>query len=137
LVIGPDGKFYQTAGHHSFVTLENSKFGASNPTVYVEVIGNHTGYSPAAFATALAQATQLYPFDNGVQKPVTQVGDNLLSPAPTSLAGLTNDPYRGLEHSVLKNKAAGMTRRPGTPTSCGPICTAARPVRRAAVGYRA
>ena len=58
-MIGPDGKFYQTAGHHSFVTLENSKFGASNPTVYVEVIGNHTGYSPAAFATALAQATQL------------------------------------------------------------------------------
>jgi hypothetical protein len=115
VVIGPDGKLYQTDGHHSFVALENSKFGASNPTVYVEVIGNYTGYSPAAFATALAQATQLYPFDNGVQKPVTQVGGNLLSPAPTSLAGLTNDPYRGLEYSVLKNKGAGGVGHDKTP----------------------
>ena len=28
------------------------------------------------------------------------------APIPTSLTGLTNDPYRGLEYSILKNKSS-------------------------------
>ncbi len=103
VVIGPNGQLYQTDGHHSFVALENSVWGASNPTAYVEVIANYSNLTPTQFAQALAQNTQLYPFNDGVQEPVTQVGSNLLSPIPTSLAGLTQDAYRGLEYSVLKN----------------------------------
>ncbi len=115
VVIGPNGQLYQTDGHHTFVGLEQSIYGASNPTVYVQVIANYSNLTPAQFANAMAQATQLYPFDNGVQKPVTQVGSNLISPIPTSLAGLTNDPYRGLEYSVLKNKEAGGVGHDKTP----------------------
>jgi autotransporter-associated beta strand protein len=116
VVIGPNGQLYQTDGHHSFVALLDSVWGAANPTVYVDVIGNYSGDTPSQFATALAGASQLYPFDNAVQKPVSQSGGNLLSPIPTSLAGLTNDPYRGLEYSVLKNKlAAGGVGHDKTP----------------------
>ena len=103
VVIGPNGQLYQTDGHHSFVALEDSVWGSSNPTVYVQVIANYSNLTPAQFAQALAQNTQLYPFNDGVLEPVTQAGANLLSPIPTSLAGLTQDAYRGLEYSVLKN----------------------------------
>src|SRR5580658_2891647 len=103
VVIGPNGLLYQTDGHHTFVALENSVYGQSNPNVYVQVIANYSSLTQAQFVTALAQATQLYPFNDGVQLPVTQVGSNLLSPIPTSLSGLTQDAYRGLEYSVLKN----------------------------------
>jgi fibronectin-binding autotransporter adhesin len=107
VVIGPNGMLYQTDGHHTFVALENSVYGASNPNVFVQVIANYSSLTQAQFVSAMAQNTQLYPFANGVQQPVTQVGANLLSPIPASLAGLTNDPYRGLEYSVLKNTGSG------------------------------
>ena len=108
VVIGPNGQLYQTDGHHTFVALEDSTWGLSNatnpnPTVYVQVIANYSNLTPAQFAQVLAQNTQLYPFNDGMQEPVTQSGSNLLSPIPTSLAGLTQDAYRGLEYSVLKN----------------------------------
>jgi autotransporter-associated beta strand protein len=103
VVVGPNGQLYQTDGHHAFVALEDSVWGTSNPTVYVQVIANYSNLTPAQFARALAQNTQLYPFNDGVQEQVTQNGSNLLSPIPTSLAGLTQDAYRGLEYSVLKN----------------------------------
>jgi fibronectin-binding autotransporter adhesin len=107
VVIGPNGQLYQTDGHHSFDALVQSVFGASNPTVEVQVIANYSSLTPAQFIQAMSQNTQFYPFDNGVQKPVTQVGGNLLSPLPTNLAGLTQDAYRGLEYQVLKNNGAG------------------------------
>ncbi len=115
VVIGPGGTLYQTDGHHSFVALLDSKFGASDPTVYVDVIGNYSADTPTQFASALAAATQLYPFDNGVQKTVVPTAANPLSPLPASLGGLTNDAYRGLEYSVLKNKGSAGVGHDKTP----------------------
>ena len=43
----------------------------------------------------------LLPLNDGVPLPVnTATG----APFSTSLTGLTSDPYRGLEYSILKNK---------------------------------
>ena len=91
VVIGPNGQLYQTDGHHSFVALEDSIWGLSNPsnpnpTVYVQVIANYSNLTPAQFVAAMAQTTQLYPFNDGVQQPSRRAGANLLSPI-TDFAG--------------------------------------------------
>ena len=45
----------------------------------------------------------LLPLNDGVPQTVnTATG----APIPTSLTGLTSDPYRGLEYSILKNKSS-------------------------------
>jgi fibronectin-binding autotransporter adhesin len=43
------------------------------------------------------------PLNDGVPQ---TLNTNTGSPIPTSLTGLTDDPYRGLEHSILKNKSS-------------------------------
>ncbi len=112
VVIGPGGQLYQTNGHHTFLSLEDSKFGASNPTVFVNVVANFSNDTPAQFLADLQKNGLIYPVNNGVLQTVTPgagtpPGTVSLSPLPSTLAGLTNDPDRGLEFSVLKNKFPG------------------------------
>ena len=55
----------------------------------------------------------LLPLNNGVPQVVnTATG----APIPTSLTGLTNDPYRGLEYSILKNKSSKLFKTTGNIT---------------------
>ena len=102
VIIGPGGKLYLTDGHHTFTALDDSIYGASNPTVYVNVIANYSTLTTAQFYATLQSRNFLLPLDNGVPETVSATG----APLPTSLTGLTNDLYRGLEYSILKNKNA-------------------------------
>jgi fibronectin-binding autotransporter adhesin len=106
VVIGPGGQLYQINGHHSFTSLQQSVYGASDPTVYVNVVANYSSLSPGAFLAALQAAAQVYPLNNGVLETLTPTTGNPLSPIPTALSGLTNDPYRGVEFQALKNKGS-------------------------------
>jgi hypothetical protein len=108
VVVGPGGQLYQINGHHSFLALQNSIWGgANNPTVYVNVVANYSGDSPTQFVQDLENAAQIYLLDNGVVKSVVPLAGQPLARTPNSLQGLTNDPYRGLEFKVLKNKLPG------------------------------
>ena len=101
VVIGPGGTLYLTDGHHTFTALEDSSYGASDPTVYVNVIANYSNDTPTQFWTQMQASDLLLPLNNGVAQTVnTGTG----SPIPTTLQGLTQDVYRGLEYSILKNK---------------------------------
>ncbi|WP_206244088.1 autotransporter-associated beta strand repeat-containing protein [Novosphingobium terrae] len=102
VVIGPGGQLYLTDGHHTFTALENSIYGASNPTVYVNVIANYSNLTTAQFYAAMQAANLLLPLNNGTPETVDATG----APLPTALTALTNDPYRGLEYSILKNKSS-------------------------------
>ncbi len=53
VVIGPGGKLYLTDGHHTFTALLDSVYGASNPTVYVNVIANYSNLTTAQFYATL------------------------------------------------------------------------------------
>jgi fibronectin-binding autotransporter adhesin len=106
VVIGPGGQLYQINGHHSFDSLQQSIYGASNPTVYVNIVANYSSDTPATFLAALQAAAQVYPLNNGVLQTLTPTAGNPLSPIPTTLSGLTNDPYRGVEFQALKNKGS-------------------------------
>ena len=53
VVIGPDGKLYLLNGHHTYTSLIESNFGASNPTVYVNVVGNFSSMTTSEFWTAM------------------------------------------------------------------------------------
>jgi outer membrane autotransporter protein len=101
VVIGPGGILYLTDGHHTFTALEDSSYGASDPTVYVNVIANYSNLTIAQFWAQMQTSNLLLPLNDGVAEPVnTATG----SPIPTALTGLTSDVYRGLEYSILKNK---------------------------------
>ncbi|HEY1932228.1 MAG TPA: ParB-like protein [Acetobacteraceae bacterium] len=104
VVIGPGGQLYQINGHHSFTSLQDSIYGASDPTVYVNVAANYANDTPAQFLAALQANAQVYPLNDGMLESLAPVSGNPLSPIPTSLSGLTNDPYRGVEFQALKNK---------------------------------
>jgi autotransporter-associated beta strand protein len=101
VVIGPGGQLYLTDGHHTFTSLLNSNYGASNPTVYVNVIANFSNLTTDQFFAQMQALNFLLPIDNGIPKSVNLATG---APIPTSMQGLTNDPYRGLEYSNLKNK---------------------------------
>lgn len=103
VVIGPGGKLYLTDGHHTFTALEESIYGASNPTVYVNVIANYSNLTTAQFFAMMQQKNFLLPLADGVAE---TVNDATGSPIPASLTGLTNDPYRALEYGILKNKSS-------------------------------
>jgi autotransporter-associated beta strand protein len=103
VVIGPDGKLYLLDGHHTFTALAESVWGASNPTVYVDVVANYSGMSETQFFQTLQSNNLLLPLNDGVPQ---TVNDATGAPIPTSLLDLTNDPYRGLEYSILKNKSS-------------------------------
>ncbi len=101
VVIGPGGQLFLTDGHHTFTALENSIYGPSNPNVFVNVIANFSNLTTAQFFAQMQAMNFLLPLNDGVPLPVnTATG----APFSTSLTGLTSDPYRGLEYSILKNK---------------------------------
>jgi autotransporter-associated beta strand protein len=103
VVIGPGGVLYLTDGHHTFTSLLNSIYGPSNPSVYVDVIANYSNLTTAQFWTQMQASNFLLPINNGVPQTVDPTTG---APIPTSLQGLTNDPYRGLEYGILKQKDA-------------------------------
>ncbi len=103
VVIGPGGKLYLTNGHHTFTSLQQSIYGASNPLVYVNVIANYSNLTEAEFWAKMQASNFLLPLDNGIVQPVDPLTG---SPIPAALSGMTNDPYRGLEYSILKNKSS-------------------------------
>ena len=103
VVIGPGGVLYLTDGHHTFTALSNSIWGASNPTVYVNVIANYSNLSTAQFYAQMQSVNLLLPLNDGVPQPVNGATG---SPIPTSLTSMASDVYRGLEYSILKNKSS-------------------------------
>jgi autotransporter-associated beta strand protein len=105
VVIGPDGQIYLLDGHHTFTALADSVWGASNPTVYVDVVANYSSDTPSQFLHDMQSNNFLLPLDNGVAQTVTAFPG---APFPSSLTGLTNNPYRGLEYAILKNKSSAL-----------------------------
>ena len=104
VVIGPNGQLYITDGHHTFTALLDSAWGASNPTVDVNVIANYSGDTFAQFYAALAANDLEYPVNDGVVVTPSAAAFSANGAFGTSLTGLTSDVYRGLEYSILKNK---------------------------------
>jgi len=103
VVIGPGGVLYLLDGHHTLTALANSVWGASNPTVYVNVVANYSSMTTSQFWSALEAGNLVLPLNNGVPETLnTATG----APIPTSLTSLISDPYRGLEYSILKNKSS-------------------------------
>lgn len=103
VVIGPNGQLYLTDGHHTFRALLDSAYGSSNPSVYVNVIANFSSDTPAQFWAQMEADNLLFPVNDGVFTPVNL---STGSPVPSSILGMTSDPYRGLEYSILKNKSS-------------------------------
>ena len=103
VVIGPGGQLFVTDGHHTFTALENSVYGASNPTVFVNVVANYSNLTTAQFFAALQSQNLLLPLNDGVAVPVNSATG---APIPANLTSLTSDPYRGLEYSILKQKSS-------------------------------
>jgi len=103
VVIGPGGQLFLTDGHHTFTALQDSIYGPSNPTVFVNVIANFSNLTTAQFFQMMQQQNLLLPLNDGVPQTVNFATG---APIPTSLTGLTSDPYRGLEFSILKNKSS-------------------------------
>jgi fibronectin-binding autotransporter adhesin len=102
VVIGPGGILVLENGHHTFTSLEDSAYGASDPDVYINVVANFSNMSVAQFWATMQADDLLLPLNDGVPEVVSATG----APIPTSLQGLTNDNYRGLEESILKNKSS-------------------------------
>jgi autotransporter-associated beta strand protein len=100
VVIGPGGVLYLTDGHHTFTALQDSIYGG-NPNVFVNVIANYSNLTTSQFLQTMQAQNLLLPLNDGVPLPVNPATG---APIPTSLLALTNDPYRGLEYSLLKNK---------------------------------
>ncbi len=103
VVIGPNGQLYLLDGHHTFTALEDSIYGASDPDVFVDVVANYSNLTEAQFFATMQSNNLLLPLNDGVPQ---TVNDATGSPIPTLLTELTNDPYRGLEYSILKNKSS-------------------------------
>ena len=105
VVIGPGGQLYLLDGHHTFTALENSVYGASNPTVYVNVVANYSSLTTAQFWTQMEAMNTVLALNEGVPQAIDPATG---LPLPTALTGLSNDPYRGLEYSILKNKSSAL-----------------------------
>ena len=103
VVIGPDGALYLLDGHHTLTAVSNSVWGASNPTVYVNVVANYSNLTESQFWNTLAANNLVLPLNNGVAQTIDPTTG---APIPTSLTSLISDPYRGLEYSILKNKSS-------------------------------
>ena len=73
------------------------------PTVYVNVIANYSNLTTAQFFAMMQSQNLLLPLNDGAPQAVNPATG---APIPTSLTGLTADPYRGLEYSILKNKSS-------------------------------
>jgi fibronectin-binding autotransporter adhesin len=103
VVIGPGGQLFLTDGHHTFTALQNSIYGPSNPNVFVNVIANFSSLTTAQFFAQMQALNFLLPINDGVSQPINL---STGAPIPSTLTGLTSDPYRGLEFSILKNKSS-------------------------------
>jgi autotransporter-associated beta strand protein len=103
VVIGPGGQLYLLDGHHTFTALIDSVWGSQNPNVYVNVVANYSNLSTSQFFATMQANSYLLPLNNGVAE---TVNDATGSPIPTSLTALTNNVYRGLEYSILKNQSS-------------------------------
>ncbi|HEX4408439.1 MAG TPA: autotransporter domain-containing protein [Xanthobacteraceae bacterium] len=103
VVIGPGGVLYLENGHHTFTSLSKSGFGASDPTVYIDVIANFSNLTTPQFWAAMEADNLVLPLNNGVAEAIDPTTG---APIPTSFSGLTNDPYRSLEFLILKNKSS-------------------------------
>jgi autotransporter-associated beta strand protein len=101
VVIGPGGALYLLDGHHTLTAVANSMWGASNPTVYVNVVANYSNLTTSQFWTMMQANNLVLPLNNGVSETIDPATG---APIPTSLTALISDPYRGLEYSILKNK---------------------------------
>jgi autotransporter-associated beta strand protein len=112
VVIGPGGVLYLTDGHHTFTALQNSVDGG-NTTVFVNVIANYSNLTTSQFFQKMQSQNFLLPLNNGVAQ---TVDPSTGAPIQSSLQGLTNDPYRGLEYSILKNKSSKLFTTAGNIT---------------------
>ncbi|MGD0563653.1 MAG: ParB-like protein, partial [Roseiarcus sp.] len=101
VVIGPGGQLYLLDGHHTFTALIDSSWGASDPTVYVNVIANYSSDSETQFIAQMEANNWLLPLNDGVPQTVNSTTG---APIPATLTGLTSNVYRGLEYSILKQK---------------------------------
>jgi hypothetical protein len=108
VVIGPGGQLYLTDGHHTFTALLDSIYGASNPTVYVNVIANYSNLTTTQFFAMMQTQNLLLPLNDGVPETVNPATG---APLPTSLTGLTADPYRGLEYSIRLERGRDLDER--------------------------
>jgi autotransporter-associated beta strand protein len=113
VVIGPGGQLYLTDGHHTFTALQDSIYGPSNPNVFVNVIANYSNLTTAQFFAQMQALNYLLPLNDGVPQTVNLATG---APIPTSLTGLTSDPYRGLEYGILKNKSSALFTTPSNIT---------------------
>lgn len=98
VVIGPGGTLYVTDGQHTFTALSDSIWGATDPTVYVNVVANYSNLTEAEFLATMQAQGLLLPLNDDVPETATSL--------PTSLTTLSDDVYRGLEYSILKNKSS-------------------------------
>ena len=57
-------------GHHTFTALLDSIYGASNPTVYVDVIANYSNLTTAQFFATMQAQNLLLPLNDGVAETV-------------------------------------------------------------------
>ena len=103
VVIGPGGKLFLLNGHHTFTSLSESVWGATNPTVYVNVVANFSNLTTSQFWQAMANANLVLPLNDGATMSIDPLTGN---PIPSNLLALSNDAYRGLEYSILKNKSS-------------------------------
>jgi autotransporter-associated beta strand protein len=113
VVIGPGGQLYLTDGHHTFTALQDSIYGPSNPNVFVNVIANFSSLTTAQFFAQMQALNFLLPINDGVSQPINL---STGAPIPSALTGLTSDPYRGLEFSILKNKSSKLFTTAGNIT---------------------
>jgi fibronectin-binding autotransporter adhesin len=121
VVIGPGGQLYLTDGHHSFTALQDSIYGPSNPNVFVNVIANFSNLTTAQFFAQMQALNFLLPINDGVSQPINL---STGAPIPSALTGLTSDPYRGLEYSILKNKSSVLFPGAGNITGVAGASTA-------------
>ncbi len=120
VVIGPGGQLFLTDGHHTLTALQDSIFGPSNPTVFVNVIANFSNLTTAQFFQVLQQQNLLFPINDGVPQTINFATG---APLPSTLTGLTSDPYRGLEFSILKNKSSKLFTTAGNITGAIGVAT--------------
>jgi fibronectin-binding autotransporter adhesin len=102
-VIGPGGVLYITNGHHTFTALADSLWGSTNPTVFVNIIANYSNLTTAQFYAQMQASNLLLPLNDGVPETVNLATG---APIPSSFVTLTDDVYRGLEYSILKNNSS-------------------------------
>ncbi|OAX58008.1 ParB-like protein [Xanthomonas graminis] len=103
VVLGPDGKFYVVDHHHLARALHEE--GVKD--ILVSVVADLSVVDKAAFWSVLDHFRWAYPYDaKGERRPFKEI--------PTSIADLTDDPYRSVAGEVRR---AGGFAKDTTPFS--------------------